>query len=62
MALSVIPTSLSGAVEIPGYSPVQRSMLSGLSFPTGVGTITRFVANSKFIILFFIKAVNAVLL
>lgn len=49
VALSVISTYFSASVEIPGSSPVQCSVLSGLSFSRlRRETIARFVANSKF--------------
>jgi len=49
VALSVTSTYFSALVEIPGYSPVHCSVLSGLSSPTGsAGAIARFAANDKF--------------
>jgi len=48
VALSVTSTYFSALVEIPGYSPVHCSVLSGLSSSTGsVEAIARFAANGK---------------
>jgi len=49
VALSVISTYFSVLVEIPGYSPVHCSVLSGLSSSRQRReAIARFAANNKF--------------